>query len=62
MERFGRSGGLGADLDHVKERIVNSGIKNDKSLYSGLAQDDYQKLAEEYNSARERPSIKKLPR
>ena len=33
IERFGRSGGWGADLDDVWERIVNSGIKGDKRIY-----------------------------
>jgi hypothetical protein len=33
IERFGRSGGWGADLDEVWERIVNSGIKGDKRIY-----------------------------
>jgi hypothetical protein len=33
IERFGRSGGLGGDLDEVWERMINNGIKGDKRIF-----------------------------
>jgi hypothetical protein len=50
VERLGRSGGQGADLDHVKENIIRSGIMNDDSIYSSLVKSDFDRLAEEYKT------------
>jgi hypothetical protein len=44
-ERFGKSGGQGTDLEHVREMFVNSGIKGDSSLFSNLGNDEYSRLA-----------------
>jgi hypothetical protein len=44
IERFGRSGGFGGDLEDVWERIVNSGIKGDKRIYESLETKDFDKL------------------
>jgi hypothetical protein len=44
IERFGRSGGWGGDLDAVWERMVNSGIKGDKRIYQTLEKEDFDVL------------------
>jgi hypothetical protein len=61
IERFGRSGGLGGDLDEVWERMINNGIKGDKRVFESLDQDDFSKLQNDWNEAYG-ARAKKLPR
>jgi hypothetical protein len=44
IERYGKSGGWGADLEDVWERIINSGIKNDNRLAGSMLEDEFDKL------------------
>jgi len=46
MERFGRSGAGGNDLESVQQRVVNSGITGDNRLYSSMTGSEYEKLVE----------------
>jgi hypothetical protein len=46
MERFGRAGGGGNDVESVQQRVVNSGIQGDNRLYSSMTGSEYEKLVQ----------------
>jgi hypothetical protein len=41
IERFGRSGGWGTDLDELWEKILNNGVKDDKRIQETMQKDDF---------------------
>jgi len=49
MERFGKAPSQSVDIEAVHQRVVNSGIKDDRRIYSSLTANEFTRLKEEHD-------------